>query len=198
MAWQPDPTLSITFLFRDDDGANARHIINLPASALPVAGSFAVAYAALIDSLSTCVLWKISIALRYLNDQDPVAAAGTDINRKSVFIFGLVDGGRYAVTLPCVMGSKLLQPPDPYAYVGLNTADPAIAALVAALVTGIDGIHPCAPWDANALGDWTHGGGGGGSWGGGGNATDGGDFAWSGDDITTLLTAYWGYEIVRR
>jgi hypothetical protein len=198
VGWNADPTVRITLHFRDDDGASSTHIINVAAAALPVAGAFATAYAALFTPLSSCALWKISISLRYLNDTDPVAAAGTDRNRRSVFLFGLADGGRYALSLPGVASAKLLQPPDPYAWVGLNTADPDIAALVAAMTTGIGGTAPCAPWDSlgGSWGGWNGSGGsyGGGSAGGSFPTIAVGDFTWVGVTITELLTAYWGYE----
>ena len=214
MAWQSDPTVRITLHFRDDDGASSQHIIHVPASALAVAGDFAAAYAALFAPVSNCALWKVGISLRYMDNADPVATAGSSQTRRSIFVFGTLDGGRYTLSLPGVVAAKLLQPPDPYAWVGFDLADPDIAALVAAMTTGIDGTAPCAPWTPDPLG-WNSsggswgGGGSGGSWGGGGSGGSWGgggsggswidpvaapDFTWTGCGLTTLLTAYWGYE----
>ena len=204
MGWVADPTVRITLHFRDDDGASSTHIINVAADALPVAGAFAAAYAALFAPLTSCALYKVGISLRYLVDPAPVAVPGADTNthRRSVFVFQSI-GSPYVLSLPGVIGAKLVQPPDPYAYVGLNTADPAIAALVSAMVTGIGGVEPCAPWAPTLIGggggggSWG-GGGGGGSWGGGGGTGASGpepeDYTWSGSDLTALLAAYWGYE----
>jgi len=202
VAWAADPTARITLHFRDDDGASSTHIINVAADALPVAGAFAAAYAALFAPLTSCALYKVGISLRYLDDTDPLPPADTDTNRRSVFVFQSI-GRPYVLSLPGVVGSKLAQPPDPYAYVGLDTADVAIAALVSAMITGIGGVEPCAPWvptldDMGGGGGSWGGGGGGGSWGGGETVSEPlpepEDYTWSGSDLRALLAAYWGYE----
>lgn len=173
MAWQPDPTVRITLHFRDDDGANSQHIINVAASALPVAGGFATAYAALFQPISNCALWKVTVHLRYLDDTDPTGAAGSSNHQRSVFVFGTAAAERFTVSIPGLEEAMLLAPPDPYAGVGLDASNPAIAALVAAHVTGLGGVQPCAPW---------------------GPGVPSGDFTWPGSDLVELLSAYWGYE----
>lgn len=171
MGWQPDRTAAITLHFCDDDGATSRHVINVAASALPVAGDFAIAYAELFRPLSDCALWKINFTLRYLDDTDPVAAVGSNVNQRSVFQFSAVDETRFDLSFPGMVAAKLLQPPDTYAGIGFDLTDVDIAALVAATVTGIGGTEPCAPW-------------------GPGVATA---FTWGGSDLVGLLTAFWGY-----
>jgi hypothetical protein len=173
VAWQPDPTVRITLHFRDDDGADSQHIINVAASALPVAGGFATAYANLFPPVSNCALWKVTVHLRYLDNADPVGAAGSSINQRSVLVFGTAAAERLSVSIPGLETALLLAPPDPYAGVGLDTSNPAIAALVAAHVTGLGGVAPCAPW---------------------GPGVPAGDFTWPGSDLVELLTAYWGYQ----
>jgi hypothetical protein len=217
MGWQPDPSVRITLHFRDDDGAVSLHIINVPAAALPVAGLFAAAYAALYTPISNCALWKVAVSLRYLDDTDPVGAPGSSIYQGSAFLFQTanVPPDRYVVSIPGLVESKLLQPPDPYAGVQLDASDPDIAALVEAMIHGIDGTRPCAPWDVS----WGDIGGGGGSWGGGGGGgiygggggggewgygfggggggswggAAGGDFTWTGVYLSKLLVAYRGH-----
>jgi len=152
------------------------HIINVASSLLPIAGAFAAAYAELFIPISSCALWKVKISLRYLDDTDPAPATNSDVNRCSVFQFATADGGRYDLVLPGLVAIKQLQPPDPYAGVGLNIADVDIAALLAATVTGIGGTAPCAPWGPGAAGALT----------------------WLGSDLVGLLTAYWGYERAER
>lgn len=173
MAWQADPTLRITLYFRDDDGAGAQHIINVDAGRLPVAGSFATAYADLFAPLSSCALWKVQVSLRYLDNTDPAGAIDSSIDRRSVFVFGTADDERLTVSIPGLDESLILAPPHPYAGVGLDLANPAIAALVAAHTTGLGGVEPCAPWGPGA---------------------PAGEFNWPGSDLVEVLSAYWGYE----
>lgn len=173
MAWNPDSTCRITLHFLDDDGASSQHIINVPAHALAVAGSFATAYASLFPPVSNCALQKVSISLRFLDTTDPVGAVGSSINRRSVFTFGTAAGERLTATVPGLVESLVLAPPDPYAGVGLDTSNVVIAALAAAYTTGLGGVQPCAPW---------------------GPGVPSGDFVWPGSDLTELLSAYWGYE----
>jgi hypothetical protein len=146
--------------------------MNVAASALPVAGAFATAYAELFRPLSDCALWKITFSLRYLDDTDPVGAVGSSVNQRSIFQFLAVDGTRFDLSLPGLVAANLLQPPDPYAGTGIDLTTVAVASLVAATVTGIGGIEPCAPW-------------------GPGVATA---FTWGGADLVDILTAFWGYE----
>jgi hypothetical protein len=119
------------------------------------------------------VLWKVTVHLRYLDTSDPTGAAGSTINQRSVLVFGTAAAERFTVSIPGLEAGLLLAPPDPYAGVGLDTSNPAIAALVAAHVTGLGEVQPCAPW-------------------GPGEAS--GDFTWPGSDLVELLTAYWGYQ----
>lgn len=176
MGWQPDETVRITLYFRDYKGVTTLHIINVAASLLPIAGAFAASYAELFVPISSCALWKVTVALRFLDDTDPAPATNSDVNRCSVFQFATADGGRFDLTLPGLVAAKLLQPPDPYAGVGLDITDVDIAALVAATVTGIGGTEPCAPWGPGVAGALT----------------------WQGSDLVGLLTAYWGYERAER
>lgn len=173
MAWQPDPTVRITLYFRDDDGASSQHIMNVAASALAGAGAFAASYAALFPPVSNCALWKVQVSLRYLDNTDPAGAAGSNINRRSVFMFGTADEERFTVSIPGLVEALILTPPDPYAGVGLDISNPAIAALAAAYITGLGGVQPCAPW---------------------GPGVPAGEFDWPGSDLVELLSAYWGYE----
>lgn len=174
MAWNSDPTCRITLHFRDDDGANSQHIINVPANDFAVAGFFATAYASLFPPLSNCALWKVTLSLRYLDTADPPAVSGSTINRRSVFVFGTEAGERLTSSLPGVGSGIVLEPPDTYAGVGLDTTgNVAVAALVSAYTTGLGGVQPCAPW---------------------GPGMPAGDFTWPGSDIVELLGAYWGYE----
>jgi hypothetical protein len=167
----PDPTARITYYWRDDDGATATPHLGI-APNLSGAGAYAVALAPLLKAVSNCALQRISVGLRYLDTNDPVPMPESSVYRRTLLIFETASGGRFIQSLPGLRGDMLLHPPDDLAGIALNLNHVAIAALVAAFVTGIGGVAPCAPWGPGA----------------------GEEYFWDGDDVVGILAGYWGYE----
>jgi hypothetical protein len=167
----PDETARITYFWRDDDQAVGTHQVRATRD-LAASSTLATALAPLITPLSNCALEKIRVGLRYLDENDPSPTAGCSVYRRSIFIFATAQGDRYIMSLPGMVSSALLQPPDPYAGIGLDLNNVAVAALVSGILTGMGSTQPCAPWGPGA----------------------GGDLAWQGDDLVDILGAYWGYE----
>jgi hypothetical protein len=165
----PDETARITYFWRDDDQAVGTHQVRITRD-LTAARSFAPALAPLLTVLSNCALEKIRLSLRYLDLNDPVPMPDSSVYRRSVFIFETAQGNQYLLSLPGMKIEMLLQPPDPYAGVGIDLNNVAIAALVSGLLTGMGTAQPCAPWGI------------------------GGDLSWQGDDLVNIVGAYWGYE----
>jgi hypothetical protein len=173
VAWNTNPTLTIILFFKDDDNAESEHRVNVPLSALSGAVAFAKSYASLYSAVSNCALWKIRITSVFKDDGSQVAAPGSNAKRQSVLLFETEAGQIYTVAIPGLVSAKLLTV-GPYAGVQLDQSDPAIGALVAMLINGVDGARPVAPWNPT---------------GGGTNEWD-----WSGVPLQRLITAYWGYE----
>jgi hypothetical protein len=167
----PDETARITYYWRDDDLAVGTHQVRATRD-LAGASAYAVGLAPLLPPVSSCALERIRVGLRYLDETDPAPAGGSSVYRRSIFIFETAQGDRYLLSLPGVVASALLPPPDPYAGVRLDLANVAVAALVAGLLTGLGSTRPCAPWGPG----------------------EGGDLAWQGDDLVNIAEAYWGYE----
>jgi hypothetical protein len=183
VGWNGDPTISITLHFRDDDQAVSRNIINVAAGLLGSVGSFATSYPELYRPLSSCALWKVSISYRTIDDSSPTASSGAQNSRVGVLLFdtAATSPERYAVIIPSIKDSLVISDPlDPDRGIGLKLTHPAIVALRDALISGLAGVAPVAPW--NVSGD---------PWGDGG---PGSDFDWSGVALTALVRAYRGFE----
>jgi hypothetical protein len=167
----PDETARITYFWRDDDLATGLHQIRATRN-LADASAFATGLAPILTPISDCALEKIRVGLRYLDETDPSAASNSSVYRRSIFIFATAQGNRYVLSLPGVVPSALLQPPDPYAGIGIDLNNVAVAALVSGFLTGLGSTQPCAPWGPGP----------------------GGNLSWQGDDLVDVLAAYWGYE----
>jgi hypothetical protein len=172
VAWNTNPTVTIILFFKDDDSAESEHRINVPLSALSGAVSYAKDYASLFAAVSNCGLWKIRITSIYKDDGSQISLPGSDVYRQSVFLFETESGQNYIVPVPGLIVSKLMQT-GPYAQVQINQDDPAIAALVSALVNGNGQVRPVSPWNPNG---------------------SGGQWDWIGVPLVRLKAAYWGYE----
>jgi uncharacterized membrane protein YgcG len=220
MAWNVASTAKIVFFFRDDDEAVSRHTIHVPISTLDNAVEVAKQYAALVKAVSDCALWKIHINFGAWSDGPQRGTPGSSILVQSVLVFGSGTSSRYVFSVPGLITSKLLQAPNPYAGVQLDSSDTDIVALAAAMISGINGTYPVAPWNPGWVdvsgggGGWGGGGGGGGFGGGGGGGSwgdgwdegsgggggggwgiggPGGEFTWTGEFLMILLVAYRGY-----
>ena len=144
--WNPDQTARITLFFRDYKGSASQSRLNVDARDLIAGGNYGRAIASLFAAVTSCAVWKVSVSLRTLDVSSPPPDPGSNTNRRSVFVFGTASAARYVLSLPGLDTSRLVQPPAPYAGIALDISDVAVAALIAATLTGIGGIQPCAPW----------------------------------------------------
>ena len=221
MAWIASSTAQLIMFFKDDDGAISRHTIHLPMDVLDLAVEVAKQYGQLVQCVSNCALWKMHIVFSSWSDGPIRGALGSSVKIQSVLLF-LTSAGRYVFPIPGMAAAKLLTPPDPYAGIQFDAADPDILALATAMTDGIGGTRPVAPWNGGGMdgsggGTWG-GGGGGGSWGGGGGGGSwgddgwsngggggggtwgdgpGGEFTWTGVYLVRLIVAYRGYDGTR-
>lgn len=134
--------VSATFSYQDDDLAISRTSVPFPAATTLVQGkAFADAYVALIDPVSDCALVGYSVTQDYYDDTYPVAAPGSDVEDKGVLIIRTAANTIKTLTWPGIVESVLLNsisPPGTF----IDLANVNVAALVAALVTGIGGTAP--------------------------------------------------------
>lgn len=171
MAWEWNSSVTVTYYFRDDDGAGSRHYMYIPGANMDSAATMAIQFAELLQAVSNCALWKISISHSAQDDGSQVAQPGSKVYRRSIFTCETAQGAQYVLQIPGVVESMLLQPPDPYAGIGLDLNNVAVAAFVDELLNGV----ACAPWGPGV----------------------GGDLSWQGDDLVSIVSAYWGYERAR-
>jgi len=137
-----DGAISISFRFVDDDLAEGRTSVKLPAgTAYGDAITFASDYVNLLDAVSGCALQGYTVTQVVYDDTYPVGAAGSDVEDKGVLTIRTVGGGTSTLSWPGVLESILVSTITP-AGTYINLSNTAVAALVAALVNGIDGTEP--------------------------------------------------------
>jgi hypothetical protein len=165
--------MRVTLCFRDDDGAESEHRLELPLSALPAVEAWVMDYAQLLMAVSTCALYKIRVTSVFKDDGSQIAAPNSNAKRQSVFLFETDEGQTYVVAVPGLVAAHLVQA-GPYAQIQIDPTDTAISALVSLLVNGNGSVQAVAPW----------------------NPTNGGlnEWEWAGVPLLRLKTAYWGYE----
>jgi hypothetical protein len=137
MAWQNGP-ISISFGFQDDDLAQASVSVKLPSGTL-LANAFVFAgdLVALMSPVSDCALQKYSITQELYEDTYPQGAAGSDVEDKGVMTIRTANNGTSTFSWPGVLESVLVNNITPAGtYVNLTNA--AVAALVSALINGIN------------------------------------------------------------
>lgn len=134
--------VSATFSYQDDDLAISRTTVPFPAATTLAAGNtYAAAYVALLDPVTDCALIGYSVTQEYYDDAFPAAAAGSDVEDKGVLIIRTAANTIKTLSWPGIVESVLLNNiTPPGTYIDLANAD--VAALVAALVTGIGGTAP--------------------------------------------------------
>jgi hypothetical protein len=132
----------LTMIYQDDDLATSRSSVDFPpATALADIQAYATSYAALIAPVSDCALKGYTITEDFYDDAYPLAAAGSDVEDKGVFVIRTANNKTRQFTWPGILESVLMNtisPPGTY----VNLANAAISALAAALITGIAGTAP--------------------------------------------------------
>lgn len=210
----------IIYRFRDNDGRESTCEVNIAASvSFAAASSFAAALRPILASLVDSVLIWYDLVAQLVEIGSPIPDPASDVRRAGVFVFKTTDipEDRYVLSLPSIRSNLLMATGD-YAGVALDQTNSTVAAFVNAMLDGIDGVSPRAPWKLWAAiggggGSWGGGGGGGGSWGdaqggggpwGIGSGIGGGGGSWGTDQLddfyqgespslVELRTAYKGW-----
>jgi hypothetical protein len=175
VALAPNSTLRITFFWRDAKEATVWKFLSMPAASFAGAVQFAKDVGTLLKEVSGCALWKIHIAYKVAETDKPTARSGAitgNLNMAGIIIFNTETERLYAFNVPAIKLSKLTVPPDRYAGITLNQSDVDVAALIAAMISGIGGIRPVAPWSDG----------------------DTNDLNWAGELLDSVAVAYRGYE----
>ncbi len=132
----------LSMTYQDDDLAENAHTVDFPAAVtLAAVQAYATAYAALLDPVTDCALKGYTVLERFYDDTYPVAAAGSDVEDKGVIKIRTQNNRVKTFSWPGIIESVLLNtisPPGTY----IDLANAAVAALVAALITGIAGTAP--------------------------------------------------------
>lgn len=139
MGW--NPTYRAAIRARDDDGAISTGRL----AYLDPAGAQAhlAALLPLIAAVSNCAIEGATLSnTNYISDALP--GVGADAHRQVVLLLRCDDDSLAALAIPGVDPAVILAT-GPLAGVGVDLAHPAVAALVAALVTGIAGARPVSP-----------------------------------------------------
>lgn len=139
MGW--NPTYRAAILARDDDGT----ISSSRLSYLDPAGARAhlAALLPLIAAVSSCAIEGATLSnTNYISDTPP--GVGADGHHQLVLILSCDDASLAVIAIPGVNAGVILAS-GPLAGVGIDLANPAVAALVAALTTGIGGAVPVSP-----------------------------------------------------
>lgn len=156
----PAPTLRLVFFWRDGSEATVWRFTSLPGASLADAMSFAITVAGLLTNVSNCALYKIHILYSVEETNKPTARSGTiigNLNIAGIFVFNTENENLYTFNVPAIKEAMITTPPDPLAGITINQSNLDIAALISAMISGIGGVRPVAPWDsgdANEL-DWT-------------------------------------------
>lgn len=141
MAFVPG-AISISFSFVDDDLANAHTSVKLPAGTdYADAIAFAEEYLYLLDAVSDCAIQSYTVNQLVYDNAFPAGADGSDVEDKGVLTIRTVGGGTSTLSWPGVLESVLVSTITPKGTY-INLANTAVAALIAALVNGLDGVSP--------------------------------------------------------
>lgn len=172
MAWV-QKSHTVLFRFRDNDGAESTCEVHLRvALPLDTALSFAAALAPLAAALVDAALITYNVIADWV-ETAPVAPGTAPVTAAGVFLFRTanIPQERYVLALPTIRDDLVLAEGD-FAGVQLDADNADVAAFVAAMTDGLDGVRVRAPWafyaDIGGGGGSFGGGGGGGQWGSGG------------------------------
>lgn len=134
--------IKLSLSYQDDDLTIARTSVDFPAgTTLAAVQTYASNYAALVAPVTDCALIGYNVNQEYYDDTYPVAAAGSDVEDKGILVIRTVGNHFKQMSWPGIIESVLLNtitPPGTF----IDLANAAVAALVAALITGIGGTAP--------------------------------------------------------
>lgn len=150
MSWHISDIARITFYFADDDDATGETRINIAVASLNQAVEYGRQLAALLKAVSSCALVKFHVVFTGYDDTPANLPATVDLMRRGVFLYQTSDSTLYVLKAVSIRPDLLLST-GPYAGVGVDLAQPAIAALAQATVEGIGGVQPCDEWGADLV-----------------------------------------------
>ena len=131
----------VTFTFVDDDLATSTETVNFGGADIEDVRAWGTTYITSIMALTGAALTRYSITQTYIDNTYPVAQAGSDVENKGLLKFRTANGGSAQITIPGILESVLVNT-GTVKGVYLDLANTAVAAVVAALVTGIGGVAP--------------------------------------------------------
>jgi hypothetical protein len=133
MAWE------VIYTIYDAKARKSTHSVWLPgATTLANAQAFADAYSELLDAVIDGKIARVGIVFEAeLGDVKADAVAGCDVENGALFIY---DAGAYTFRhrVPTITPTLIVPTSR-----DVDTSDPDVAALIAALITGLDGVAPC-------------------------------------------------------
>ena len=128
----------------DNQKEEGSHSLIFPGTTNIAAGeTFMASYAATLGLVSSCTLMQYQLLTQFVNDV-AFNAVSADVEEPGVFVL-ITDGGVSFIgetpsifSIPAIAVDKLSPGTN-----NINTADADVAALVTALLSGIDDVRPC-------------------------------------------------------
>lgn len=137
MAFVAKPITTITFTFRDNDGAESTSEVLIPGATTPAnAVTFATALRPLVAALSDAVIVSQNIILGYYENAIPTIPS-SDVENKGVFQFNSANGIKSSIAVPSILES-LLQGNNK----DIDQALTAVSDFIAAMTAGLSAIQP--------------------------------------------------------
>lgn len=149
--WQTEDVARITFFFTDEDDATGETRISIPVASFDRAIDYGKQLAIFLNAVSSCALVKFHVVSKgYDSDLTAVASTPADLSQRGVFVYQTADS-TLAVLKAVSLHPDLILATGPYADVGIDVAQLAVAALVSASIEGIEGVEPCDEWGADLV-----------------------------------------------
>jgi hypothetical protein len=129
----------VEFVLTDRSGSTAFCRFNLPiGTSETVAHAEASALRTRLLAITGCAISRQSIIYTAVPISQYAPAAGSDATSIGLFIWGTAMPDVFGSTsVPGLLSSKLVAPPDPLADVAIDTNDTDIAAFITAILDGI-------------------------------------------------------------
>lgn len=153
----------LVWRFRDNDGAESTCQTYVANSVSPTAAlQVATALAPLLQALSDARMITYNVIIEFVETSRPFISATSNINREGIFIFRTANtpAERFVMRVPSIRRDLLLDD-GPYAQIAIDPEAAAVSAFVNAMINGVAGVAPVAPWQAGTFGgsSGTYGGG---------------------------------------
>lgn len=129
----------VEFLLTDRSGSTAFCRFHVPiGTSVSAAHAAAADLRTRIDAISGCVVSRQSIIYTAVPLDEAAAAAGSLVSNVGLFLWGTPTPDVFGSTsVPGLLESKLVAPPDPLADIAIDTTDPDISAFISDMLNGI-------------------------------------------------------------